>query len=141
MWIVIVGIIVALIGAVILFCVTEEDFKCFGLVAVVVGLACASIPSAIVMNNRGKPVALGDLPFSLSQGTVYTALGAIDGYAIITDDSETKYTYTSGSPVKSVWLIELMQTNVVMGKRYMIADVPDPTDSRQSRILIEIKQK
>ena len=145
MWFIIIGSIIVIVGAIIIIGAASdknEGGQAFGFILVIVGLLAVGIPSGIVMYHRGMPVGLYRLSRSLSQGTVYTVVSTTGGYAIITDGTKTIYcdfNVNYQDKPESAWLIRLTQTNVVAGKRYMIADVPGAS-KLEFRILVEAAQ-
>ena len=143
MWWIIIGTVIAIIG----FCLVtncEDDEKVCGAILSVIGLLILSIVGCALAYNRGKPVILSNMPYSLRQGTVYTVVGVDAGYAIVTDETKSDWNFTNHrydgiGEGRTMWLVELAQTNVVVGKKYMIADGPDnPIDTRQWRMFVEV---
>ena len=119
---------------------------CLFMVLIMV-IACTTI------YNRGRPVILANMPYSMNHGTVYKVLGLANEYAIVTDNARTSWTMSGNTDnnlkldnlkentVLSVWLVKLIQTNVVVGNSYMVRSQQDAKDEPRRETFVEVQSE
>lgn len=135
-------ILVGTLAIVALFMGTlGDDDSPVQIVGFLAGLVLIIVLTAVSLTGlsiRGKAVTLDEMPHSLRQGTIYTVVGMADGHAVITDGQQNKF-QNYGEERLKMWLINLAQTNVVVGKKYVIINNPKSVHGhkKDSRIFIE----
>lgn len=141
MWLIIIAGVIGLIGALLITSDNKEK-RGFGNFSSFIVTLILTVTSSTLIYNRGKAVVLDNMPYSLSQGTVYTVIGVTtNGFATITDEKSEVLWGLYGKNINKMWLVDLAQTNIIAGKKYVIADNPQPIlrQGKDRKIFVEVK--